>query len=317
MDVSEVLIKLRNYYEDNCKKLVFLNEKRLSSNNNCKMYYLDILEKEELLNYKKLFQEYLVFYIRNRDFFSICNNIKNAITTEEISNALKEEGKRSHDDKGIYPQTDEKKLGIYGELFDDFYLNIVKNEEILMAYFIRSSFNIPNVRGVDLIGTKIEDGNVMFIFSEAKFVKSISAASSALFDDIVGTDKQLGHVTKEYINEYTSFFLNKEHSIFFDKQKGELIRDKIIELNSLIINAHISPVDAINKLNIKIRFDFFAIYHDNNHDIEARKGYFDIIANQFYKSIVSTGLNNYDIEIIFVSTKNDSVNLKEEMEKWD
>lgn len=317
MDIMEVLKKLRKYYDENCRKLVFLNEKKLSLNNKCKMYYLDVFESVELQNYKKLFQEYLVFYIRNRDFFSICNNIKEARDSDELSKVLNEEGKTVHDNKGIYPQTDEKKSGIYGELFDDFYLNIVKQEEIMLTYSIRSSFNIPNVRGVDLVGVKVEKNNLILILSEAKFVSNITSASSALHDDIVGNNNQLGHVTKKYINDYVSFIMNKEHSIFFDEKNSEFIRNKLIELNDLLINHKLLPIDAFNKMKIKVRFDFFAIYHDNNHNIDERKNHFDIIVDQFNDSIVKTGIDNYDIEVIFIPTKNTSVDLKKEMELWD
>ncbi len=186
MDYIEVLEKLRSYYNDNCKELVFINERHLSSNAKCKMYYLDLIEDEEIRNFKKLFQEYLVYYIRNRDFFSICNSIKEANDAEKISSALLEQGKIVHDNVGIYPTYKIKSSGIYGELFDDFYLNIVKNEEILSIYAIRSTFNIPNVKGVDIVGLKVENDNIVLVFSESKFVSTIYTASNDLREDIIG-----------------------------------------------------------------------------------------------------------------------------------
>lgn len=111
--------------------------------------------------------------------------------------------------------------------------------------------------------------------------------------------------------------MNKEHSIFFDEKNSEFIRNKLIELNDLLINHKLLPIDAFNKMKIKVRFDFFAIYHDNNHNIDERKNHFDIIVDQFNDSIVKTGIDNYDIEVIFIPTKNTSVDLKKEMELWD
>ena len=316
MDLNELLKKLREYYDTNCKKLVFLNEKKLSTNSNCKMYYLDILEQQELLNYKKLFQEYLVFYIRNRDQLLLLNSINDA-NLSDLSNVLQTEGKRVRNDKGIYPQTDEKRSGIYGELFDDFYLNIVKKEEVLLTYALKESFNEPNAKGVDVVATDIVDGEQIMIFSEAKFVVNISSASSSLVDDIIGNDVQLGHVTKDYINKYTSFLLNRGHSIFFDDKKGELINTNINNLNYLLLNNDMLPIDAINQLNIRIRFDFFAIYSDNNQNIEERQEYYNKILKACNDNIASTGLLKYDIEIIFIPTKNTSVDLKRVMETWD
>ncbi len=122
---------------------------------------------------------------------------------------------------------------------------------------------------------------------------------------------------KEYITEYISFVMNKEHSVFFDEEHNELILNKISELNSLMINERMKPIDAINHMGIKIRFDFFSIYKDQNHNIEDRKKYYDNVVDAFNSSIVETGILNYDIEVIFIPTKNESMDLKEEMELWD
>lgn len=313
----EVILKLRDYYNRNCKNLIFVGERKLSNYNNCKMYFLDVENKIELNNYKKVFQEYLLFYIRNRDHLKSIKKINDATTDELLSINLLYEGKKIRSNKGLYPQIDIEKSGIYGELFNDFYLNIVKQEEVVSTYSLRSSFNLPNIKGVDLVACKIENNNLVIIFSESKFVSSISSASSSLCDDIVGTDSQLGHITKDYINQYTSFIMNKNHSIYFDKNNSKLIMNKLNELNNLILNQEIEPIDAINNLNIKIRFDFFAIYNDSNYNIEERREFFLKIVNQFSSNILNTGINKYDIEIVFIPTKNKSMDIKKEVEQWD
>ena len=319
MEVENLLGKLKEYYKNNCKQLVFVNEKKLSVNNSCKMYFLDVLNEQELKNYKKLFQEYYVSYIRNRDILSVCKPLIEATTDSELSSALISEGKKIKERSIIYPDIDTRSEGIYGELFDDFYLNIVKDEPVMMSYSVRSGFNDPNPKGVDILGIKvINNGECEFIFSEAKFVQDIYSASDALYKDIVGTPTQIGHVTKEYINRYLYFALNKNHSLNFeDSDKIEIIKSKVLDINEMIINDDIEPVDAFNNLNIKIRFDFFAIYHDDNYDIEQRKHFFEKVANQFNTSIVATGINNYEMEIIFIPTKNTSMDLKEGMKQWD
>lgn len=317
MKNDDVILKLRDYYKENCEKLVFVGEKRLSSNNNCKMYYLDISKFEEQKNYKKLFQEYLLFYIRNRDQLSSIKKLKEVSTVEEISEQLIYQGKLIHEDKGLYPTSDIKRSGIYGELFDDFYLNIVKEEEVISLYTLRGDYGNPNPKGVDLVSVSVESGNLKLIFSEAKFVTTISKATDALKEDIVGNDKQIGHVTKEYINDYSSFLLNKPHSIYLDKNNKDIILNSLVELNDTILNDECKPIDAINKLNIKVRFDFFAIFQKNNKTIEQNKEYFNRIVDTFNSVIMDTGINNYDIEVIFIPINSKSMDIKTEFEKWD
>jgi len=317
MSVVEVVKKLRDYYEKYCKKLVFVGEKQLNANNNCKMYFLNVSEETELNNYKKLFQEYLFFYIRNRDRLCVHDTLINATSSEEISTSLKLEGNKIRNIKGLYPEINVNKSGIYGELFNDFYLNIVKQEEVMSTYSIRSSFLVPNVKGVDLIASTIEKENLTLIFSESKFVNSIYAASTSLCEDIVGNSSQIGHISKEYINEYMAFFINKNHSIYFNETNSNFIMEKINYLDFLIMNNNLKPIDAINEMNIKVRFDFFAIYNDSIYDIEQRKVYFERIMEQFHECVINTGIKNYDIEIVFIPTKNKAKKLKEAMELWD
>ena len=313
----ETILKLRNYYSNNCKSLVFVGEKVLGDNNKCKMYFLDVNSQTELNNYRKVFQEYLIFYVRNRDHLSSIKSIIEANTDELLSQTLLLEGKKIHENKGLYPQIEIQQSGIYGELFNDFYLNIVKQEEVISTYSMRSSFGIPNIKGVDIVSVKLEEDNICLIFSESKFVTSISSATTNLCNDISGTDGQLGHLTKEYINSYTSFLMNKSHSIYFNKEKSKLIMLKLNDLNDLIMNGDKQPINAINDLNIKIRFDFFAIYHDTIYNIEDRKKYFEQIVERFNMNILATGIENYDIEVIFIPTKNESMIIKRGIEEWD
>lgn len=312
----DTILKLRNYYNNNCKGLVFVGEKVLKDNNKCKMYFLSVDNKIELNNYRKVFQEYLVFYVRNRDHLSSMKSIIEASTDELLSQKLLFEGKKIHENKGLYPQIEISQSGIYGELFNDFYLNIVKQEEVISTYSMRSSFGVPNVKGIDIVSVKLEEDNICLIFSESKFVSSIVSAATNLCNDISGKDGQLGHLTKDYINSYTSFFMNKYHSIYFNKEKSKLIMLKLNNLNDLIMNENKQPINAINDLNIRIRFDFFAIYYDTIYNIEDRKKYFEQIVNQFNANILSTGIKNYDIEVIFIPTKNESIVIKRGIEEW-
>ena len=316
MDNQEILKRLIEYYDNNCKKLVFIGEQKLLSNNNCKMYFCDVQEDIELCNYKKVFQEYLFLYVRNRDYLYLFNKrIKNK-TDSELSSILLQLGYPIASDQGIYPRSNGNinNNGIYGELFDDFYLNIVKKEEILLIYANKKQFGNPNQHGIDVIAANVIDDKFYLIFSEAKFVESIYSASSSLCSDISGNN---GHVSEEYINEYISFIIDRRHSVYYDDKKSKVINNVMNELNRLITVENIKTINAINHLNITVRFDFFAIYSDNKYQIEDRKNYFENIVNEFDREIKKTGINKYDMEIVFIPTRNKSTKLKGEMEKWN
>ena len=137
----EVFIRLRKYYEQHCAPLIFYGEQKLENNDFCKMYFLDTTTEKELKNYKKVFQEYLFLYVRNYDTLFSFDNLKEERDEGRISDALYLNGKKIWDDESLIITSNPITLGIYGELFDEFYLNVVKKENILLTYSTKNSFN--------------------------------------------------------------------------------------------------------------------------------------------------------------------------------
>lgn len=315
----EIFKKLRNYYEKNCAPLIFYGEQILENNKSCRMYFLDTTEKKELENYKKVFQEYLFLYVRNHDNLFNFDNLNEEYDELKISQALYANSKKVWDDESLVITSNPITLGIYGELFDEFYLNIVKKENILLTYSTKYSFNSRNIKGCDNIGIILENDNLTLILSECKFYADISGATKSLIEDIIGTDKEKSHITKEYINRYLNFVVDKQHSLFSSIEDNKKIISILEKINHDILNAQIdiTPIDILNKYNVKIRFDFFSIYNDKYYTPKERKTYYQNIVKAFNEQIKDTGIINYSIEIIFIPTKNISTEIKRSMYTWN
>lgn len=314
----EVFMRLREYYEKNCAPLVFYGEQKLENNEFCKMYFLDTTSEKELKNYKKVFQEYLFLYVRNYDKLFIFDNLKEEDDDLIISKSLYSNGKKIWDDGSLLMTSNPITLGVYGELFDEFYLNIVKKENILLTYSTKNSFNTRNIKGCDTIGAIWENDRLTLVLSECKFYTDIKNASNSLIDDILGNEKEKSHVTKEYINRYLNFVADKPHSIFSDNDDNKKIISMYEKINHDILNAQngITSIDILNKYKVKIRFDFFAIYCDEAYTPIQRKQYYKKITSAFNKQILDTGIENYSMEIIFIPTKNKSTDVKRSMYTW-
>ena len=69
MSVNNIEL-LKEYYKRVCAPLIFVNEYVLDNCRNAKFYLYDFREEEELNNFKKVFQEYLPFYVKNFDRIS-------------------------------------------------------------------------------------------------------------------------------------------------------------------------------------------------------------------------------------------------------
>lgn len=315
----KIFARLRNYYEKNCAPLIFYGEQKLENNSFCKMYFLDTSLEEELKNYKKVFQEYLFLYIRNYDTLFKFDNLRNAIDESEMANALYLNGKKIWNDDSLTITSNPVTLGIYGELFDEFYLNIVKRENVLLTYSTKNSFNTRNIKGCDTIGAIWENDGLTLILSECKFYSDISKASSSLMDDILGTKNEKGHISKEYINRYLNFVADKPHSIFSNDMDNKKIISLYEKINHDILNSStdVTSIDILNKYNVKIRFDFFAIYCDDTFNVLQREKYYKNIITAFNKKIINTGIKNYSMEIIFIPTKNKSIEVKRSMYTWN
>ena len=212
--------------------------------------------------------------------------------------------------------TNPKTLGIYGEAINDFYLNIVKNENILLTYSTKRGYGERNIKGIDVLASTWENDCLTIIFSECKFVESISKASGGLFDDIMGTEEERAHISSDYINDYITFVVDKMHSIFSNIKDSEKMMFVLDQLNNRVINGE-KAIDVFNDLNIKIRFDFFAIYNDNRFTPDQIEKMYDKVLDAFDEQVKLTGIKKYDMEIVYIPIKNTSVSIKENMIKWN
>ena len=114
---------LKKYYKEVCTPLIFVNETSLTKLMNVKVYLYDFNKQQELENFKKVFQEYMTMYVRNDDIINLYDLSKN------ISEQLQKEFKKIY--KTITPDRKTGVNGIFGELFNDYYL---KNVYVLIFH---------------------------------------------------------------------------------------------------------------------------------------------------------------------------------------
>ena len=295
---------LKKYYKEVCTPLIFVNETSLEELRNVKVYLYDFNKQQELENFKKVFQEYMAMYVRNEDIINLYD------LSQDIAEQLKKEFKKIY--KIITPERKTGVNGIFGELFNDYYLKNVLNEEILLAYVSKKEFNNRNeAKGIDLVCCEDKNDILEIILSEAKFVGNLNSAKNSLIGDISG---EANHRNSDYINNYMNFVLNRQQGL--DSRRKENVTFKITEINKKIILEDKKFVDAINELKYSIRFIYFAIFqYENNRKIENFEDSINEILKEFKKQVKQTGVNNYSIEIVFIPTFNTSMNLKNKMEE--
>ena len=295
---------LKRYYKEVCTPLIFVNETSLEKLKNVKVYLYDFNREQELENFKKVFQEYMAMYVRNNDIINMYDLTKN------ISEQLQKEFKRIY--KIITPDRKTGVNGIFGELFNDYYLKNVLNEEILLAYVSKKEFNNSNeAKGIDLVCCEDKNETLEIILSEAKFVGNLNSAKNSLIKDISGEDN---HLNSKYINSYMNFVLNRQQGL--DSIRKENVTLKINEINKKIILEDKKFIEAINELGYSIRFIYFAIFqYENNRNIENFEDSINEILKEFEKQIRKTEVNHYSIEIVFIPTFNTSMSLKNKMEE--
>lgn len=302
------IMLLKEYYKRVCSPLIFINETNLENNKNAKVYLYDFKDEEELYNFKKVFQEYLPFYVRNFDRIS---RYKITDNDEETRKILLEKAKEIKFESGSIPNRGIENDGIYGEVYNDFYIRNVIGEERLVSYLIRRSYERPGCenQGIDIVGCRLKDDKVEISLSEAKFVTNIYSAKNKLI-----TDTET-HLDKDFINGFMNFVIQRQGDII--NERTEKINEKINEFNDIKEDTRLSFIEVLNKLEFSVRFIYFAIFNDMHRDIVFYKGKIEDIIKSFNSNIEKTGINNYDIEVVFIPTFNSSMRLKEKMEEWD
>lgn len=297
---------LKEYYKKVCTPLVFVGENNVDSRSNVKIYLYDFNKTEELVNFQKVFQEYMLMYVKNYDVIEHHN------FDENISKKLRKEFKKIY--KIDTPDRATAVNGIFGELFNDYYLKNVINNDTILVYASRIKFNDNyESKGIDVVCCNDKEEYLEIVLSESKFVGTLSHAKNNLIDDISGANN---HLNSEYINNYMSFVLDRQQGL--DKIQKESVVQKISNLNRKIIAEEKNFIDAINELNYEVKFVYFAIFqYENNRKSNSFLSAVNEIIEEFKKQVAKTGIFYYSVEIVFIPTFNTAMTLKYKMEEID
>jgi len=302
---------LKEYYKRVCAPLIFVNETKLPNNHIAKVYLYDFSTEEELNNFKKIFQEYLPYYVRNSDkikTYKIYDGIDDSIIKEILDK----------DSKKIWygnqtPHRPTNINGIFGELFTDFYIKNITSQYPLLAYVSKRAYSSNDeAKGIDIVACNYENDFLEIILSEAKFVSNLSSAKTALISDISG-DKN--HLNRKTINSYGEFIMAYQPEIEYYRDTN--LNNKIQELNMLVNNEEMGFIEAINRTNTKVKFIYFAVFQKNiNRDIEKFRESIEELILKFNEQVLQTDIKNYSIEIVFIPTFSNSMELKSKMEEY-
>lgn len=305
--------KLKKYYKEIYSPLIFVNEKKLPNNNIARIYLYNFKGEEEQNNFKRVFQGYLPYYVRNYD------KIDNYELDGNIEEVLFKDAKKIWTNPALVPKRMTSQNGIFGELYNDYYIRNVINDDRLIAYTSKRDYKAGNTEctGIDSVACGINDNKLEIVLSEAKFLTTLSNAKIQLIEDIRGNEKKEKepHVEKNCINSYMNFILERQAGI--NEERVKEINEKIRKLNSIMYEDDIKFIEAMNYLDYNIKFIFFAICQCTNRNIEHYKTHIDEIIEAFNIQVTSTGIKNYEIEIVLIPTFNTSMDLKNKMEEWD
>ncbi len=297
---------LISHYYNNYKSKVFLTELTATGSTFYIMFIYDY--DNEIENFSQTFLKYLPFYVRNSDYFTAIDE------STDIDSFLEKRSRVLRRNSKIIPKRTIATDGIYGELFLDFYLRIVNKYNAIITYANKRSFNSNNeTTGPDNIVYFIDNTNSINIcICEAKFVGGASNAHKCLIEDIIGTSTKQGHITKEYLNEYFQFIVEKGNDISENDRK--IFQPFLLDLNEQL-DAGNDFISVIIEHKICVNFIFFAIFDSTKNEPDKLKDYYDEIYERCKENTKKMKIINYKIKIVFIPTKNDTMDLKSAMEK--
>lgn len=306
------LIKaLEEYYYNTHKNKIFCIELHVEDKEFYILYNYD--KTDEITKFVSNFTEYLPYYVYNGDALEHIN-IKDSLSEE-----LLKRSKRCWTGPYI-PKRETKVDGVYGEVFLDFYERIIKKNILASTYASKRDFRSKNENhGFDNVLFKINNDEIEFVFAEAKFVTSKSAAKESLINDIRGDNnsevhkRTNGHLTIEFMDDYICFIVNK-NSFFHDNDK-QLLKNFFNELNEVLINHDGKFVQFLIERNIKVNCVFFAIFNDVSVKPSDYADIYNLIEKEAKTQLETIGFNNYSVEIVFVPTLSKSMDIKEAISK--
>lgn len=300
-----ILDEIKQHYINNHKRKIFAT-KVVSST--CEYYILYNYDYNyELENFKNEFLYYLPYYVSNDDL------LRTIDTTIDIDEQMKKRSKKVRRDSTMIPKRLISNDGIYGELFLDFYLRIVRDRNLIITYASKKEFKTKReVTGIDSVAYYIDDEKLNICFSEAKFVVDASSAKTDLKLDIEGNEQHIGHLTKEYLNNYIKFIVEKGLNLSFDEKKR--FSTFLTKLNNELYNEN-EFLDILINEDICVNFIFFAIFKSSQKKPEDLELHYNEIKNSALAKIISLNIKNYKIEIVFIPTDKTSMTIKKEIEK--
>lgn len=299
-------IKLISHYESRYSSKIFMTRLKSSEKDFYVMYIYEF--DKELEHFSDTFLKYLPFYIRNEDYFFALND------ANDIDDFLISRSKSLRRNSKLIPQRTIETDGIYGELFLDFYLRIVNKRNAILTYANKRSFDSNyETTGPDNIVYYLDSaGGINICLCEAKFVGGAANAKNCLVEDIIGNATQNGHITKEYLNDYFQFIVEKGSNISESDKK--VFRPFLSDLNSQLDNGN-DFLSVIINHNVCVNFIFFAIFDSTKKFPDNLKDHYTEIYENCKTNVEKIGVKNYKIEIVFIPTTNNTMTIKQAMEK--
>ena len=310
--MDSTLHTLEEYFKTNHKNKIFLT--RLTVKDKSFHVIYDYDKKEEIKKFISNFTEYLPYYVYPADILEHLN------VYGDLSKELLALSKKCWFGPNV-PTRGTKVNGIFGEVFLDFYERIVNKAKLASTYVSRRDFNSNyENKGFDNVLFLINNGEIEIVFAESKFVANKSSARDSLVKDMKGdpdsddTKDSGGHLTKKFLNDYVTFIVEK-NSFFSDDDK-KLLKPFLSELNNLLAQGKTDFVSFLIQKNIKINCVFFAIFKNTNTDPNYYCDCYDAIEKEAKDHLDNIGFINYNVEIVFIPTRSESMKIKGEIDGY-
>ena len=264
---------------------------------------------KELENFKNSFGFYLPLYTKNED------NINSLNISGDYDEYLRLLSRRIWPESTTIPHRKTRVAGIYGELFMDIYMRIVRKRNLLLTFASKITFNSnQEIKGIDTLLYDFNNNEIELYLGEAKFVQDVSKARHSLLQDISHAD--VPHLSEEFLNKYISFALEKGFSA--KQEHKNSINEFFNELNKRMndISKPESFVDFLIDKNIKINFVCFAIFKGNYSHPDELNNIYETLFSEIEKQFDSMKIKNYEAEIVFIATSNPSMTIKMEIDSF-
>lgn len=290
-----------DYFFDSHSNKIFYQENQIGCKKFAVLYTYDY--SKELWSFESTFVNYLPFYVWSID------SLESVEIDHNISIKLNQMSKKIWNNKTIIPERDLSNMGLFGELFLDFYMRIIKRMKTIITYAgTRAYSSNQEVRGYDNVLYSIEEEKIELFLCETKFVSTKNNAKQSLLSDINGLDN---HFNEEYLNRYMDFIVAKGFTLF--ENEREILSDFINTLNRILINGEMKYLNFLISENVKINFVLFAIFKDSGKSISHFESIYDQLNKEMLDKISGMNIKNYSTKIVFIPTDNESMTIKNYM----